>query len=176
MKLKFIICLLVLIASVVSRISARDLGDISGQLIDGSSRQPLAYAKVHVIGTAKGDMTNVEGFFKVENLSPGIYTLAFSILGYEKVVKEGVIVTAGKTTSIDLKMKPSVRELEGIVIHAEKNRSNEAVLLMDQKKAGSIQQAIGAQELSRQGVSTVAEGVQKMTGISKQKSAGLVVR
>src|SRR5699024_2910123 len=138
MKLKFIICLLVLIASVVSRISARDLGDISGQLIDGSSRQPLAYAKVHVIGTTKGDMTNVEGFFKVDNLSPGTYTLEFSILGYEKVIKENVIVIAGQTTSIDLKMEPAVRELEAVVIHAEMNRSNKTVLLMDQKKAGFI--------------------------------------
>jgi hypothetical protein len=42
-------------------------------------------------------------------------------------------------------------------------------LLLDQKNAVEIKQSIGAQELSRKGVSDVATAVTKTTGITKQE-------
>jgi hypothetical protein len=56
------------------------------------------------------------------------------------------------------------------------NREKETALLLDQKKAVEIKQSIGAQEMSRKGVSNVQEGLTKITGITKVESRGLFVR
>jgi hypothetical protein len=56
------------------------------------------------------------------------------------------------------------------------NREKETALLLDQKKAIEIKQSIGAQEMSRKGVSNVQEGLTKITGVSKVESRGLFVR
>jgi len=56
----------------------------------------------------------------------------------------------------------------------EKVNETEAALLLDQKKAITIKQSIGAQELARKGVSDAAGAVAKISGISKQEGGGNV--
>jgi outer membrane receptor protein involved in Fe transport len=55
-------------------------------------------------------------------------------------------------------------------------REKESALLLEQKNAVEMKQAIGAQELARKGVSDVEEGLTKITGITKVESRGLFVR
>ena len=43
---------------------------------------------------------------------------------------------------------------------------------MDQRKAVTIDQKIGVEELSKKGVSNVATALTKTTGISKQQGSG----
>lgn len=62
--------------------------------------------------------------------------------------------------------------LENVVIKSVKSRERESVLLLDQQQAVEIKQNIGAQELSRKGVSDVATAVTKTTGITKQEGSG----
>lgn len=52
----------------------------------------------------------------------------------------------------------------------------ETALLLEQKNATVIKQSIGAQEMSRKGVSDVEEGLTKVTGISKVDGRGLFIR
>src|SRR5690606_28672494 len=65
---------------------------------------------------------------------------------------------------------------EDVVIQAVGSRERETALLVEQKKAIEIKQSIGAQEMSRKGISNVEEGLTKITGISKVESRGLFIR
>ncbi len=108
--------------------------------------------------------------YKIENLSPGTYTFQFSFVGYETIEKQ-VEVIAGQDTKLDVIMFASAAALDEVVIKTTAKRETETALLLNQKKATTIKQSIGAQELSRKGISDAAGAVAKISGVSKQEGS-----
>ena len=68
------------------------------------------------------------------------------------------------------------KNIEGVVIQASGNKKSETALLIDQKKAIIQKQSIGAEEISRKGISNVEQGLTKITGITTVEGRGLFVR
>jgi CarboxypepD_reg-like domain/Outer membrane protein beta-barrel family/TonB-dependent Receptor Plug Domain len=167
MKFKFIITLLFL--SVLS--FAQNKGTISGTLTDKDlNNEPLPFANAQIKGTSIGITTDEAGKYSI-SIAPGIYTIVFSFVGYENI-EEKVEVKAGETIIVNKALGSGSYQLKDVVIQNNTSREKESALLMDQKKAVEIKQSIGAQELSRKGVSDVATAVTKTTGITKQEGSG----
>ncbi|MDH7446004.1 TonB-dependent receptor [Aquimarina sp. 2201CG14-23] len=153
---------------VVGIVSAQETGSIAGTLLDKeANNQPLPFANVLIKGTTKGTTTDFDGLYTIENLEPGTYTVEFSFVGYETLDKEAVVV-ANQTTTINTALGASAAALDEVIIKTTVKKESEAAILLEQKNAVTIQQKIGAQELSKKGVSDVATGLTKATGISKQ--------
>ena len=67
-------------------------------------------------------------------------------------------------------------QMEEFEVVAKVDREKESVLLMERKETTDLVQNIGAQELKKKGASDVAEGVQKVVGLSTVGGKYLVVR
>ncbi|WP_234859320.1 TonB-dependent receptor [Aquimarina aquimarini] len=148
---------------------AQETGSITGKLLDKeSNNQPLPFANVLIKGTSKGTTTDFDGLYTIDNLQPGTYVLEFSFVGYETLDIKDIIVKPNETITINGSIGASAAALEEVVIKTTTKRESEAAILLEQKNAVTIQQKIGAQELSKKGVSDVATGLTKATGISKQ--------
>ncbi|CAM3333285.1 TonB-dependent receptor [Flavobacterium longum] len=150
-------------------------GTITGTISDKDmAGAPLPFANVVIKGTTNGTTSDENGkyTFKVD---PGTYTIEFSFVGYEPQEQQ-VTVTAGETVTVDKTLGTGSYTLKDVEIQAAGNRERETALLVEQKKAVEIKQSIGAQEMSRKGVSDVEEGLTKISGITKVGSRGLFVR
>ncbi|HEU4495470.1 MAG TPA: TonB-dependent receptor [Flavobacterium sp.] len=167
MKIKFLF-----IALLLGTLSfAQSKGTISGVIKDKDlNNEALPFATVTVKGTANSKQTDIEGKYSIE-VAPGTYILVFSFLGYESQ-EETVTVKAGEKKTINKTLSSGSVTLEDVVIESVQSRQKETALLMEQKNAVEIKQNIGAQELSRKGVSDAAGAVTKVTGISKQEGSG----
>ena len=158
----------------ISAISIAQTGTISGTLSDKETAGgPLPFANVIIKGTQKGAQTDFDGNFIITNVEPGTYTVEFSFVGYQTTEKTNVIVTAGNTATVNAELAAGA-QLDEVVIQTTVRKETEAALLLDQKKATTIKQSIGAQELARKGVSDAAGAVTKISGISKQEGGGNV--
>ncbi|MFD1062841.1 TonB-dependent receptor domain-containing protein [Winogradskyella litorisediminis] len=152
----------------------QDTGTIAGKILDKEfNNEPLPFANVLIKGTTTGVTSDIDGLYQLENLSPGSYTISFSYVGYETIDKQ-VEVLAGQTTTLNITMSASAAALDEVVIKTTAKKETEAALLLDQKKATEIKQSIGAQELSRKGVSDAAGAVAKISGVSKQEGSSNV--
>ena len=169
MKLKF-----VLITLFICAISfAQNKGTVSGTLLDKeSNNQPLPFANVLIKGTTIGVNTDIDGKYSI-NLAAGNYTIQFSFVGYENI-EMPITVKANETLVINKTLGSGNYTLKDVVVKAKASREKETAILLDQKNAVQIKQAIGAEELSRKGISDVAAAVTKISGISKQESSGSV--
>ena len=150
----------------------QELGSIAGKLTDKDfNNEPLPFANILIKGTTKGTTSDVDGLYEITDLDPGKYTVVFSFVGYE-TQEISVDVIAGKVTEINVPMGVSAATLEQVVITTTARKNSEVALLLEQKKAVTLETSIGAQELSRKGISDAAGAVSKVTGIIKQEGTG----
>lgn len=155
---------------------AQSTGSIVGKLTDKEyNNEPLAFANVLIKGTTTGTTSDFDGLYAFENLKPGHYILVFSFIGYQ-TQEISIDVVDGKTTALNVIMAASTATLSEVVITTTTKRESETALLLKQKKAVEIKQSIGAEELSRKGVSNAAGAVAKISGVSKQEGSNVYVR
>ena len=172
MKIKFLFITLLL-----STLGfAQSKGTISGVITDKDlNNETLPFATVTVKGTTNTVQTDMDGKYSIE-VNPGAQTLVFNFLGYESQ-EEKITIAAGEKKTVNKALSSGSVTLEDVVIESIQSREKETALLMEQQKAVTITQSIGAQELARKGVSDAAAAVTKVTGISRQDgTSGIFVR
>ena len=167
MKFKLIITLLLI--SVLG--FSQNKGTIKGILTDKDlNNETLPFANVVIKGTNIGVTSDETGKYTI-SIDAGSYVIQFSFLGYE-TIEEKIEVKAGETIIINKALGSGSYQLKDVVIQNTVSREKESALLLEQKKAVEIKQSIGAQEMSRKGVSDVATAVTKTSGITKQEGSG----
>jgi len=147
-------------------------GNIQGNIQDKEyAGNPLPFADIYIKGTTKGATTDFDGNYFIENIEPGTYTLVISFVGYETKQIPNIIIKEDKTTVHNDELGADAAALKEIVIQTTTKKESETALLLEQKKAIEIKQSIGAEELSRKGISNAAAAVAKITGVSKQEGS-----
>ncbi len=115
------ISLLLIIFLLISSIAvAGTTGKISGKVIDGETNLPLPGVNIIIEGTSMGASTDANGEYVILNVSPGTYSVIFSMIGYSKFKVKNVRVVIDLTTNLDAKLQPEVLEGEEVVIVAER--------------------------------------------------------
>lgn len=149
-------------------------GTVTGTILDKEfNNEPLPFANIIIKGTKLGTSTDENGKYSI-SLKPGSYTLVIGYLGYEN--KEiPFTIKANEKKVIDYTLEASGVQLKDIEIVQTVLKEKESVLLQEQQKAVEIKQAIGAQELSRKGVSNAEAAVTKTSGVTKQQGVKNVV-
>ncbi len=151
-------------------------GTVSGIITDKEfNNEPLPFANIVIKDANNSTTTDEIGKFAI-SIAPGNYVIQFSFVGYETIEKN-ITVLSGENLTVNQAMGSGSNVLKDVVVQASANREKESALLMDQKNAVEIKQSIGAQEMTRKGVSDAASAVTKVTGISKQDgTSGIFVR
>jgi hypothetical protein len=158
----------------ISGLSFSQNGSVTGLVSDKDyNDEPLSFASVVIKGTSIGVSTDMDGNYIITNIEPGTIDLEFSFVGYEIIVKT-ILIEAEKETVLNISLGASAANLDEVVIKTSISRETESALLTEQKKAVEIKQIIGAQELSRKGVSDAAGAVAKISGVSKQEGSSNV--
>jgi hypothetical protein len=121
-KQPFIYCLAFLVISAMAYAHADQTGSITG-VVRTPDGEPLAGVIVLLKGPALiipeiEVVSNKAGVYSFSGLSPGTYELSFFIRGMERIVHEGVAVSADAIVTLDVNLKwmaPS----ESVVVEAE---------------------------------------------------------
>ncbi|MFQ5753083.1 MAG: carboxypeptidase-like regulatory domain-containing protein, partial [bacterium] len=87
---------------------AQTRGTITGRITDVETGEGLPGVNVVVLGTYYGAATNLEGFYQILKVSPGVYNLKISFIGYTVVQKTGVKVNANEITTVNISLAPTV--------------------------------------------------------------------
>ena len=103
----------------VISLQSQTTGKISGSIIDADTNDPLIAANVIVRDTNLGAATDVEGYYSIVNIKPGLYTLVVDMIGYKQLVLENVRVSVNRTTTIDASLSPTVIQGETIVVEVD---------------------------------------------------------
>lgn len=144
-------------------------GEIKGYVIDSVSNEPIIGARILLEGLSKGSVSDVDGGYLIDQVSEGTYRLKVSSFSYKTTIVPAVMVKAGEIEEVKILLNLETTNLEEIEVVTKANRETESALLLDQKNAIISIQNIGAQELSRKGLSDAESAVSRISGISKQE-------
>ena len=115
--MKRLLSVLLLCHITISFLWAQPVHQVKGTVIDKSSRQPLEFINVMIVGLNKGGVTDAEGKFSIEQVPPGIYRLQASAIGYKTVITPESILST-RDLHIQIEMEENQTELEGVTITA----------------------------------------------------------
>lgn len=115
--MKRLLSLLLFCNITISFLLAQPVHQVKGTVIDKSSRQPLEFIKVMIVGLNKGGVTNAEGKFSIGQVPPGIYRLQASAIGYKTVTTPEYILST-RDLHIQIEMEENQTELEGVTVTA----------------------------------------------------------
>ena len=158
-----------LLCFLMSLSSFSQTGSISGKVTDATTQEPLLGANVVIRGTNTGASTDIDGNYRIQNLSPQVYTVEVFYVGYENVSKE-VTVTQGIDLNLDFTLTESADLMSEVVISANRRpqKITRAPATINVISSEDIQRYAGnpGELASRQkGVDFVRSGVQG-TGIN----------
>ncbi len=141
---------------------------IVGKVIDKKTAETLIGATIIIEGTTIGTITDFDGKYTLNNVPVGNHTIICSYVSFTKEKKQ-LLVNDGETIEVNFELSSASLALDEVIVKAKKIRESENILILEQKEAVLATKAMGAQEISRKGVSDAEGAVTKITGISKQE-------
>ncbi|MEO0293462.1 MAG: TonB-dependent receptor [candidate division WOR-3 bacterium] len=117
---KLIGVFLLFLLIIPTNLSGAVTGKIAGIVIDARTGEPLVGANVVILGTDRGAACDVDGYYYILRLDPGIYDVQARMIGYKTVTKVGVRVESGHTTPLNFELEPTVIPGEGVTVKAER--------------------------------------------------------
>jgi len=139
-------------------------GKISGVITDAQTGESLVGANVLVQGTSMGAAADLNGSYVILNLTPGTYTLKFSMVGYAAYLVRNVVVHIDQTTYIDAKLSSEGIQQKEVIVIAQQP--------IVQKDVSASRINITANDIENLPVNSITQVVELQAGIEP----GLVIR
>ena len=132
-------------------------GKIAGRATDARTKEPLIGVNIVIVGTSSGAATDVNGNYFILNLSPGVYEVKASEIGYAPVIVKNVRVSADQTTRLDFELSEQAVEINSVIVTATKP--------LIQKDLTSTQSSISGSSISMLPVEDVQSVVNLQAGV-----------
>ncbi len=112
---KFYLPLIVLVFS--SLLSVAQTGEIRGKVTEkGGSEIPFASIAAVINGVqVQAAIADFEGNYSIKPINPGKYDIKATAVGYQPIVKSGVIVSVDKISFVDLELSKGIEMKEVVV-------------------------------------------------------------
>ena len=91
-------------------------GRIAGTVTSAESGEPVQGATISIVGTRFGAITATGGRYTISPLTPGLYRVRLSMIGFAPVVVDSVPVKAGESTPLDMKLARQAVALSQVVV------------------------------------------------------------
>ena len=100
---------------------AQQRGNLAGRVTDAGTGEALPGVNIILKGTYYGAASDVNGNFRINNISSGEYTVEVSLIGYKTTQYTGLKISANKTLQLDVELEETVLTLEqDVVVVGEK--------------------------------------------------------
>ena len=124
---KLIIVLILFFLAFISTHAQENLTQtIKGKVVDNQTKQPLLGVNVLLLNSDPkvGTTTDENGNFRLEGISIGRISLAFTYLGYEDFVVSEILVGSAKEIDLAINLVEAFGQLDEVVITSKKDPRN----------------------------------------------------
>ncbi|MFD1551536.1 TonB-dependent receptor [Putridiphycobacter roseus] len=102
--MRFTLFLLTIICLQNSLFSQQN-GVIKGKIVNSISNAPIPFAKLLLVDTEIGGVSNLDGEFEINNIPPGFYNLSVSYIGFRSRLIQEINVTPVKPIVLEISLE-----------------------------------------------------------------------
>ena len=141
---------------------------VKGVLFDEKNGEAIPFANVVLDGTSHGCATDINGFFLINKVPEGKYTLKIKYVGYEEYSEE-VTLVKNKIVTKTIHLKPAAQMLKAVEITDSKKEERQMQTQVSVQKITSSQ----IQQMpSIGGTADLAQYLQVLPGVSSTGDQG----
>jgi outer membrane receptor for ferrienterochelin and colicin len=135
-------------------------GIIQGRIGDATSNDAIPFANVFIQGTTIGASSDLDGNFKITNLTPGLYNVEVSFLGFKSKVEYEVQVFNNKPALVDFSMEKDSKTLYAVLVKANP--------FVKKEESPVSVRTIGVSEIERNpgGNRDISKALQSLPGVA----------
>ena len=141
---------------------------VKGVLFDEKNGEAVPFANVVLDGTNHGCATDINGFFLINKVPEGTYTLKVKYVGYEEYTEQ-LTLKKNKVVTLTIHLKPTAQTLQTVEITDSRieERKMQTQVSVEKLRAAQIQQmpSIGGQ-------ADIAQYMQVLPGVSSTGDQG----
>jgi outer membrane receptor protein involved in Fe transport len=163
-KYRIIIYFVLLFALTINIVLAGTTGKIAGRVVDKETGEPLIGINVVVKGTSLGAATDIDGYYAILSVPPGIHTTITSMVGYSSVTVNEIRVLIDQTATVNVEMVSQAIEAGIVEVVAERH--------VVKKDVSSSVSTIPPEELESLPVTSINDMVSLQAGVED----GFVIR
>ncbi|MBD3167480.1 TonB-dependent receptor [bacterium] len=143
-------------------------GKLRGVVLDATTDDPVVGANVVLVGSKRGAASDLDGNFTIVAIQPGKYTVRASAVGYATYELTDVEINIDVTTTVEIKLQPSVVEGEVVTVIFEKPEVELGVT--------SKVTRVTSEDLSMMASDDVSEMIATMPGIKLDEEGRIHIR
>jgi TonB-dependent receptor len=144
-------------------------GILQGLVTDSTNREALVGANILVKGTAIGGISDIDGKFRIGNVSAGSQIVRISYLGY-KTKELPVVIEDNGTVVVNAALLPDVIEGQEVVITAQARGQLSAI--NQQLKSTTMINVVSEEKIKELPDANAAEAIGRLPGVSLIRSGG----
>jgi TonB-dependent receptor len=142
---------------------------LHGIVVDSLTHEGLVGASIVLAGTSQGAATNMDGEYKITNITEGTYKIRVSYVGYET---KTFSYTFKNDKSVELSFQLSTRRVEGKTIVVTAQAQGQLSAINEQLSSTKIVNVVSAEKMKELPDANIAESIGRLPGISLQRNAG----
>jgi outer membrane cobalamin receptor len=142
--------------------------NLGGKIFDAANQEPLTGATIVISGTNHYAVTGLDGSFLIRNIAPGIYEAEISFISYEVQKKS---IELNQNSYFEIGMTSLSFTLESVEVVSTRLVNTEASARATERNALNVMNVISAREIELSPDVTVANVVQRVSGVSLERSS-----
>ncbi|MCW3122984.1 MAG: outer rane beta-barrel protein [Flavipsychrobacter sp.] len=150
-------------------------GKITGKITDGKNGETVIGAIVTVQGSPAGAATDMDGNF-VLSVDAGTYTISVKYVGYQDKEIDGIIVTDGVETNVNVLLTAATNELKEVVVQTSVKKENISAMILYQKNTNTVAQVVSAEAIRKSPDRNTGEVLKRISSASIQEGKYLIIR
>lgn len=167
--LKYLSFVVILVLLLMQTAAAQQTGSIVGHVTDSHTGEALIGVNIIVKGTNLGAATNLNGNYKISNITVGEHTVIASYVGYqEKTFKVNIL--ENKSVELNIKLNSQVIQGKEVVVTAQAKGQLSAI--NQQISSTGIVNVVSSEKMKELPDANIAESIGRLPGISLQRNAG----
>ncbi len=163
---KRLLLILSLFFSSITFIQAQQTGTIRGNIKDAVTKEDIIGATVIIEGQNKGASADINGFFSLNRVAPGVYSLKISFVGYKTKTIPNVKVEAEKVTEINTVIEEEGATLQEVRVVGQKLTNTEVSVISEIKAAQQIVSGISAAQIGKTQDRDAAAVAKRVPGVT----------
>ncbi|PRD54322.1 TonB-dependent receptor [Sphingobacterium gobiense] len=149
---------------------AANAQDISGQVLDKITGEPIIGATVVLVDRQISASTGLDGGFTFPNLKEGTYGLSATYISYETANVNVKVISPNKTRII-ISLEDKNKHLEEVVVHAQLSGAGEQMARVRELAASQVINTISGKAIQASPDLTVANAVQRISGVALERNS-----